>query len=1415
MKQIFFLLFSGIYTSSPLFSANNSWTRSSEEVAKRFIENKGQFDEVKKFTDVNILYGADWGKRKILFSSNELIFRLDNFIKNPNRIKGTDTPKYLAESDFIRLKWLNTNTNVQVEGMEKTYDYFSYLLNNGKNINYIPAYRKILYKNLYEKIDVVYEFHETDGIKYSLILHPGADISNVRMKYSDGRSVRIDSTGNLNVETKFGNIIDHAPVTFYEQNPGRIIPSSFIVNGNTVSFSLGNYDNTQTIIIDPWVQMPNYSNTNWKCSWECERDAAGNVYVIGGTSPLQLIKYNASGVIQWTYNTPYDTTEWLGTFKTDQAGNSYVTQGSPARIQKVSTTGSVVWDNPNPGGIFSLTEFWTITFNCDETRLVVGGTGGSAFQGPIPYVYNIDMNTGNVLNSAQVAGGAGLNPFNGQEVRAITACGNGNYYFLTHDSIGYIHQNFSFCSTTGGGPFRISSGADLSYKCENWRYSNTGIVALSYYGNFIFVHRGNQLQKRNFSNAAIVATVNIPGGGFNNQFGGNYVSNSGIDIDACGNIYVGSTNAVHKFDQNLNLLASYPTSYNVYDVAVNSGGEIIACGSTGTSATNTRTGYIQTFAASACATQSIVCCDASICNAGPFCATDPPVNLTSSQPGGTWSGTGITNPSTGTFDPSVAGSGTFTITYTLPCGSSSIIIVVNNCVAPTLCLEANGDITASGGGGPTYTWYVWQNGGSTPITNQAQCLACNPNYTWIAFPPPGQCLNGLQPVSSCSIAPGYQQFATGVTVTPPGNWPIQVIDGQGNVVTLNSTAGLPPCSGVVNVSTSQTNVLCNGQCTGTATVTASGGTQPYTYNWSGGQSTSAITGLCAGTYTVLVSDAAAITNTATVTITQPATALTATATATSASCGSGGSASVSAAGGTGNYTYSWAPSGGNFSVATGLSAGNYTATVTDANGCTATSTVTIITAPGGTVSVNANPILCNGDSATLNATMSGGTAPFIYSWTSGQTTSSVNLPAGNYTVTVTDANGCTSSQSVILTQPPAITSSVSVTNTLCGNNTGSATVTASGGTGNLTYFWVPSGGTSSTATGLGAGNYTCIITDANGCTEIVTANIQNANGPNPTIVSQTNVLCNGASTGSVSVSVSGGTAPYTYSWSNGSSASSATGLSAGIYTVTVTDASGCFNTQTVAITQPPAITGTITTTQASCGQNDGSASINPSGGTSPYTYLWNTFSSSQTITGVGAGNYSVIVTDANGCSKTFTATVTNPNGPTAIAGIAATIIAGNSTQLGASGGMIYSWTPSAGLSCTNCSNPVATPLQTTEYCVWVTDVNGCSDSACVLITVEPPCENNYYLPNAFSPNNDGENDNLRVHFANISCVREYKLAIYNRWGEKVFESENPAHAWDGTRKGKVMNTQVLAYYLRIVFTDGVSINKQGNISLVR
>jgi hypothetical protein len=246
---------------------------------------------------------------------------------------------------------------------------------------------------------VVYEFHPQGGIKYSVIVHPGGNISQVQLQYSKDISLLPD--GTIHTPTIYGDVIDHKPLTFYEGQTSNVVDSKYIVNGNIISFEVASYDNTKTLVIDPWTVAPAFA-TNWDCVWECENDAAGNVYIIGGVMPLQLIKYNAAGVQQWVYNTPYDTTAWLGVFATDDAGNSFVTNGSSAMIQRISPAGALVWNNSSPGGIFGSTEFWNIEFNCDQTMLVIGGTGG--FLPPLPYIYNMNMATGNVINSVQVCG---------------------------------------------------------------------------------------------------------------------------------------------------------------------------------------------------------------------------------------------------------------------------------------------------------------------------------------------------------------------------------------------------------------------------------------------------------------------------------------------------------------------------------------------------------------------------------------------------------------------------------------------------------------------------------------------------------------------------------------------------------------------------------------------------------------------------------------------------------------------------------------------------------------------------------------------------------------------------------------------------------------------------------------------------
>lgn len=433
-------------------------------------------------------------------------------------------------------------------------------------------------------------------------------------------------------------------------------------------------------------------------------------------------------------------------------------------------------------------------------------------------------------------------------------------------------------------------------------------------------------------------------------------------------------------------------------------------------------------------------------------------------------------------------------------------------------------------------------------------------------------------------------------------------------------------------------------------------------------------------------------------------------------------ATANPAGGTAPYTYAWLPSGGNAATATGLCAGNYTCTVTDNVGATTTVTVGI-TQPPSALSANipsSTNLLCNGvctGSATVSA--SGGTSGYTYSWSpsGGTGTTASALCASGYTVTVTDANGCTTTSSVSITQPTAVTATATSTPSACAGNTGSATATPSGGTGGYTYSWSPSGQTTATATNLAPGPYVVTVSDANGCTTQANVTVSTTSGPTASLQASGDVSCFGGTNGSASVNVSGGSPGYTYSWApSGGNASSASGLSAGNYTCTVTDQAGCVTTQTVAITEPTQLTATSSTTQTSC-TNTGTAMANPSGGAGSYTYAWSpSGGTNQTEVNLGVGTYSCIVTDVNGCTTLTTASITLGTPITVgVSSNAQTICAGTTTTLTATGASNYNWMP--GSQTTN--TIVVSPSTATTYTLIGTDGTNCADTTTFLVSVNP------------------------------------------------------------------------------------------------
>jgi gliding motility-associated-like protein len=400
----------------------------------------------------------------------------------------------------------------------------------------------------------------------------------------------------------------------------------------------------------------------------------------------------------------------------------------------------------------------------------------------------------------------------------------------------------------------------------------------------------------------------------------------------------------------------------------------------------------------------------------------------------------------------------------------------------------------------------------------------------------------------------------------------------------------------------------------------------------------------------------------------------------------------------------------------------------------------------------------------------------------------------------------------VLTRATLLTDIIFSQDLLCnGQCTGMAAASTSGGTPPYTYSWSPVAGNADTLKGICAGTYYVTVKDAANNTVIDSVTITEPSAITAA-TSSTPTTC-GSSDGSATVVVSGGTGSYTYAWNpSGQTTSTATGLASGTYTVTITDLNNCIIMETVTVASSNALTANTTNTPTGCTVNKGTATATPVNGTAPYTFLWNNGQTTPTITGLAAGSYTVTITDANGCIAITTATINKEAGPVAaVVATPSTIILGNQTQLTASGGGTYFWSPPTGLSCTNCSNPIATPTITTDYCVQVTDGNGCIDSACLTVRVEIPCDE-LFVPTAFSPNNDGQNELLCVRG---NCVQTIYFSIYNRWGEKVFETDDQKMCWDGTYNGKLENTAVFVYTLNVTLTNGEKISKKGTINLIR
>lgn len=565
---------------------------------------------------------------------------------------------------------------------------------------------------------------------------------------------------------------------------------------------------------------------------------------------------------------------------------------------------------------------------------------------------------------------------------------------------------------------------------------------------------------------------------------------------------------------------------------------------------------------------------------------------------------------------------------------------------------------------------------------------------------------------SWSPTGGNDAIATGLTA---GTYRVTITDANSCSKTINDILVGGPTAILTATPFSQTDILCNGSATGSATVTAVGGTGTYTYAWSPSGGTAATaTGLTAGTYTVTVTDSKSCSTTQSFTIIEPDALVAKPVAQTNIACNGGttGSATVTATGGTGSYTYSWSPSGGTAATASGLAAGTYTVTVTDKNLCSTTQSFTITQPAFGLSATTASTgVSCfGGSNGTASVTVSGGTPNYSYLWEplGGSTSFISGRPAGDYTCTITDANGCTLVKTVEIKSPAAFSATVTQTDVSCnGGSNGSATITATGATAPYSYTWLPTGGSDKTATGLAAGDYTVLVQDANTCVYNVNVKIKQP-AALTTSITKTDVLCNGGATGTATVVPLGGTKPYSYVWSSGGgNKETATGLKTGYYTCTITDARGCFVSASITVDEPAALSAATSKIDATC-TTSGEASVSVNGGTTPYSYEWSSGQKSAIATGLAAGNYTCVITDANGCIITKNVLINTTNTLVAIANQTNILCNGANTgsawvvPAGAPGPFTYVWAPYGG------SSDTASNLTAGNYSVTITAANGCS-----------------------------------------------------------------------------------------------------------
>ncbi len=1170
---------------SPQIQANaGHWMNHSKGI--RFLENKGQMTDMQGNAVNGLLFKASagsadmyittWGISYVFFqveTHNSLRASLQN--KNEKHPLHDDS----LSGQYCRADMNLVGANIQPENIvreDESEDITDYYIGGlcPDGIKNVHTYGKITIKNIYPGIDWVL-FSGKHGVEYDFIIHPGADPSQIKMKYKWADKPALQADGSLSISTPLGNIKEGVPVSYEGKAKNKIV-TNYVIQDSTIQFELGKYNKNETLVIDPPLVWATYIKDNG-----------------GGSALVDVYDIYDDGTYVWItgQNNSYNTFPTI-----DPGGGAYFQGiigdrgGINAFIMKFTLSGVLIWSTYYGGSNgfdrgYSIssdgTNVW-VTGEAESTDFPVANPEGATYyqasSGGYDDVFILQFTIAGVRQWATYYGGS-------RDDIGNSICSDGKHVWVT----GYaVSSNFPIFNQPGAyNQSTFAVGRNIFILeftvtgVQVWgTYFGTGTddqgYSISSDGNNVWL-TGQSITPIPIKNVVGAYNQSTGNGGFIAKF-----DTSGVLRWA--SMFTGTTGTVGYSvnSDGTNVWLTGRVNANGLPT-YNPGGGAYFQGTSG----GYNDAFIANFDTSGAMKWSTY-----------YGGNNSDIGYSiQSDKANVWLCGSTSSPDFPTLNP---GSGFYQGTQLG--GTEEIFIAQFSTSGVQKWSTYYGEDHEDDGS------YITTDGKNVFMSADAE-----PAYYPVKYP----------------------------TVDPGGGAYFYDSAGALENVIIAKFTWPSPTDSIVD----STNVSCAGSSTGSATVGVRDGTAPYTYLWSpNGGTLATATGLSAGTYTVTVTDNNNLSATTTVVITQPPVLSVSAIAVTNELCNGGndGSASSTVTGGVMPYTYAWS-NGSTISTASNLSAGTYTLNVTDSYGCTG-SAIVLITQPNSvniTANINAT-ISCNGgNNGSASVTINAGTAPYTYSWSdaNSQTTASASgLTAGSYTITVMDSCGNSATSSIVISQPNILSVSANpLTNVGCkGGNNGSAVSTIIGGTMPYTYSW-SDGSTISTASNLSAGTYSLNVTDSAGCTGTASVLITQPTMLDITALPISNVLCNGGNDGSASSSVSGGASPYTYLWTNGETTDTAINLSAGSYTLTITDNNGCTGTVSVYITQPTPIKDSIAKASV-CAGDTASLSDFSSGGIPPYTYLWSNGATTSTIrvAPLVSRKYLLTVTDSNGCVATDT-----------------------------------------------------------------------------------------------------------------------------------------------------------------------------------